>query len=400
MMSKVRPAPSIKLVTYGAFLAFLIFGFVDNLKGPTLPTLLDDLNFSYSAGGTLVLCSYLGFLIATLATGPLSDSVGKKAVIFIACACLLVGLGGYSLFSAFWALAAAMTIIGLGMGALEVGGNLIIVDLHPRNRGQYLNLLAFFHGIGSMAVPLYAGQLLDAGVSWRAIYQSGILMVLLLFLYFLLVPYPRRAPAGNHKLDVKRLGAAAFGGDMPLYYTVIGVYVAAEIGVGSWLVEFLQQAKAQSLVTSTLFLSLFFGAITAGRFVGSLLVERVGYLKSMLFAALAAGVCAAIGTFGPASLAFFLPLTGLFFSIIFPTVTAAVSDLHRERLGTVLGLLFTFGGVGGMLGPWSIGLFSDWFGIQAGFGVILVLCVAMSGIFGLLSRTNRREERAQETGDG
>ncbi len=171
---------TIKRITCGAFLAFFLFGFADNLKGPTFPTLLDDLDFSYSVGGTIVLGAYLGFLVATLLTGPLSDVAGKKVVIFIACGCLFVGMLGYSVVSAFWALAVAMTIIGLGMGALEVGGNLIIVDIHQQGKGRFLNLLAFFHGAGSMLAPLYAGRLLDAGVSWRSIYQSGILLVLLL----------------------------------------------------------------------------------------------------------------------------------------------------------------------------------------------------------------------------
>jgi fucose permease len=104
----------------------------------------------------------------------------------------------------------------------------------------------------------------------------------------------------------------------------------------------------------------------------------------MLYTSLAAVVCMAIGIFAPASLSFFLPLTGLFFSIIFPTATAAVSDLHKENVGTILGLLFTFAGIGGMLGPWIVGIFSDWMGIQMGFGMILIFCIGMSITFGLL----------------
>ena len=389
MSLQASRSTSIKRITYGAFLSFFLFGFADNLRGPTFPVLLDDLNFSYSVGGTIVLGAYLGFLIATLLTGPLSDVSGKRVVIFIACACLFVGMLGYSVFSAFWILAVAMTVVGLGMGALEVGANLIIVDLHPQDKGRFLNLLAFFHGVGSMLAPLYAGQLLDAGVSWRSIYQSGLLIVVLLFVYFLFVKYPKTAVSGTSKLDVKRLGKSAFTRDMILFYVVIAVYVAAEIGIGAWLVEFLQEAKSQSVMTSSFFLAAFFGAITVGRFVGSFLVERVGYVKSMLYAALASVVCVAIGTFGPPALAFFLPLAGLFFSIIFPTVTAAVSDLHKENLGMILGLLFTFGGVGGMLGPWTIGVVGDWVDIQTGMGMILVFCVGMSITFGLLARRQR-----------
>jgi FHS family glucose/mannose:H+ symporter-like MFS transporter len=389
-----KQSTAVKLMTYGAFLAFFLFGFADNLKGPTLPALLEDLNFSYSLGGTIVLGSYLGFLVATLSTGPLSDVAGKKVVIFVACGCLLAGIAGYTVSSTFWVLALAMTVVGLGLGSLELGGNLIIVDLHRRDRGRFLNLLAFFHGVGSMVAPLYAGQLLDVGVSWRRIYQSGTLVVLVLFVYFLLVRYPQTGGSKQNKLDVKALGKSAFTGQMILYYVVIAVYVAAEIGIGAWLVEFLQKAKSQSVMMSSLSLSLFFGAITVGRFVGSFLVERVGYLKSMLGASLASVVCAAVGTFAPSPLAFFLPLTGLFFSIIFPTATAAVSDLHKENVGTILGLLFTFGGVGGMLGPWIIGVLSDWIGIQMGFGMIAVFCAGTSITFGLLIREQKVRSRS------
>jgi fucose permease len=280
------------------------------------------------------------------------------------------------------------------MGALEVGGNLVIVDLHPRDKGRYLNLLAFFHGIGSMLVPLYAGQLLDAGVSWRRIYQSGVLIVLLVFFYFLRVKYPQAASSENNKLDLKKLGRSALAGDMMLYYVVIAIYVAAEIGIGSWLVEFLQQAKSQSVTLSTLFLSLFFGAITAGRFVGSFFVERIGYHKSILIASAASVICVTVGTFAPSALAFFIPLAGFFFSIIFPTITAAVSDLHQENVGTILGLLFTFAGIGGMLGPWTIGVFSDWLGIQTGFGMIAIFCVGMTAIFALLTARQKRTSAA------
>ncbi len=166
---------------------------------------------------------------------------------------------------------------------------------------------------------------------------------------------------------------------MSWFYLLVVVYVAAEIGLASWLVEFLQKEKSQSIVISSMFLSLFFGLVMVGRFVGSFLVERVGYLKSMLIVSIAACASLAIGIVGPPSTILFLPLTGLFFSIIFPTATAAVSDLQRENVGTALGLFFAFGGVGGMLGPWLIGLLSDWLGITAGFGLVLVYCVVTFG---------------------
>lgn len=98
------PIQTIRLITYGAFFSFFLFGFIDNIKGPTIPALLADLNFSYAQGGTLVFGAYIGFLIATLLTGPLSDIAGKKAVILVCCLCFFVGINAYAGFSAFWPL--------------------------------------------------------------------------------------------------------------------------------------------------------------------------------------------------------------------------------------------------------------------------------------------------------
>jgi fucose permease len=374
----------IKIITIGSFLAFFLFGFSDNLKGATLPVLLDDLSFNYAYGGTILLMSYIGFLIATLITGPLSDIIGKKSIILLASVFLLVGILGYSIASTFLTLSVAMFVIGLGLGALEVGANLIIVDIHHEDKARYLNLLAFFHGAGSMAAPLYAGQMLLMGFSWRRVYQFGLGPVLIVLIYFLLAKYPRTSAAQNNKLNFKKLGKSLFSVKTILLFLGIAVYVAAEIGVGVWLVEFLQTIKLQSVRQSTFYLALFFGFITVGRLVGSFLVSRIGYMKNVFYAGIAAAISVGVGIFASADLTIFLPLAGLFFSIIFPTLTAAVSDLHRENQGTVLGLLFTFAGLGGMLGPWTVGLISDWVGMQLGFGVVLVFLIVMNIFFLLL----------------
>jgi MFS transporter, FHS family, glucose/mannose:H+ symporter len=371
---------SVRLITIGSFLSFFLFGWVDNLKGPTLPPLLREVGLTYSQGGTLVLAAYVGFLVATLLTGVLSDKAGNKAVMFVACACLLPGMFGYGSAYRFGWLLAAMTAIGLGIGSIEVGGNLIIVDLYTQQKGRYLNLLAFFHGAGSMLAPLYAGQMLSRGFSWRLTYHLSLGLVGVLALYFLAIRYPRKATAQSHALDLAHLGASAFTPDMLLYYGLIAIYVAAEIGFGAWLVEFLQQVKGQSVLVSSVSLSVFFGGVTAGRFVGSFLVDRIGYLPMILSAALASIACVGVGMFAPPAFAFFLPATGLFFSIIFPTITASVSSLHTKQVGTILGLLFTFAGVGGMIGPWLVGVVSDLAGLVWGFGMILGFCVIMAAI--------------------
>jgi len=366
------------ILTAGAFYSFLVFGFTDNLKGPALPALLDDLSLNYTLGGTILFGGYLGFLIATLLTGFLSDAVGKKAPLLVAGASLSLGILAFSASSSPWLLTLTMAVIGLGLGSIELGANRIIVDLHPERKGLLLNLMAVFHGAGSMLAPLYAGWLLEAGNSWRTVYRWDLMAAALMLAVFILVRYPLPRSGNPDKTNLTRLWKAAFGGSMGWFYLAIGVYVALEIGMAAWIVEFLQETRGQTIAASTGALSLFFLMVTVGRFLGGFLVDRIGLLRSVLIAMLAATGLVALGIFGPGWTSFALPFSGLFLSIIFPTITAAASERHHENIGAILGVLFTFAGVGGMLGPWLIGIASDWLGIKLGFGVSLIYSILMT----------------------
>ena len=147
--------------------------------------------------------------------------------------------------------------------------------------------------------------------------------------------------------------------------------------MASWLVTFLQDGRGVSIPASNQALSLFFAMLMAGRFLGGFLVHRVGYLSSIFLSALGSILCISVGLFGGEGLSVMLPLTGFFFSIIFPTLTAAVSDLHTAHTNTILGLLFTFAGLGGLVGPWLVAWGSDLLGLETGFGINLLLAVAM-----------------------
>lgn len=380
------------LLTAGAFFAFFIFGFTDNLKGPVLPALLEDLQFSYSLGGTILLGIYLGFMAATLTTGLLADRVGHKVVLVLSGVCLVLGVAGFSSFSSPALLMTSIMILGYGLGCIELGGNALIVNLRPNDKGRYLNLMSVMHGMGSMLAPLYTGWLLAGGSSWRSVYRWDLILIGLFLAYFMLVRFPKEESANDEKIDFKRLGKAAFTWEMIWYYAAITLYVAAELGIASWIVEFLQKTRLQSVTQSTQALSLFFGLVMVGRFVGSFFVERLGYLKSVLAAVLCASACIGLGVFGPPQLSILLPVSGLFLSIIFPTITAAASEVQTENMNTTLGLLFTFAGLGGLIGPWLIGVTSDLAGLEIGFALNLAFGLLTALFMLILLRLHHKKE--------
>ena len=357
-------------VTAAAFLAFLIFGFMDNVKGPSITDLKADLSFNYAQGANILLFAYIGFVLATLISGYVSDRRGEKGVLSWAGLFICAGAAGYFFVSSLPLLFASSLFIGLGLGSIEVGANRLVSRIHSERKGRFLNLLAFFHGLGSMLAPLYAGLIIGAGFGWRSVYGIGALLSLSLPLFFLLlnVPHERIKTDGEagslselFRLLDKRLVLIAF---------ILLAYVSVEIGMASWMVDYLKEIKNMSVERGAVYLSLYFGFMTLGRFAGSFIIDRIGFLKGMIIATASSVVCMALGIFLPPPFSFLLPLTGFFFSIMFPTATAlATEGKEPSSTGTIFSFIFFFAGLGGMIGPWLVGQTANLHSIQTGFCV-------------------------------
>lgn len=391
------------LATAGACACFFALGFVDNLKGATLPAVLLDLEFRYDQGGAVLSATYIGMLAATLLSGALCDLIGPRRVAFIGSGLLAAGVIGYSTARSYWVLFASMVLLGLMVGALITAGTNLVVAFHPTRKGLFLNLVNIFHALASMLAPFYSGLMLAGGFSWRLVYQFCLLLAALVAGLFLAVPAnpspevsqpaipPAPQPAGGMR-GIAALYRGALNRRVIGYYALSLFYVAAETGLIVWLVEFLQKARGLSIVLSSSFLSLYFIFIIAGRLAGSLVVDRLGYQRMLVIASAGALACVGLGTFGPSSLVWLLPLSGFFFSAFMPTLPAAVSAASPTNTGSSLGLLFATGGLGGMLGAWSTGFVAQTLGGtlgEPGFGMQAVYALLLFGLALVgLRRTN------------
>ena len=270
----------------------------------------------------------------------------------------------------------------------------MMVELHSEARSRYLNLLAMCHGIGSLFVPLYVAWLVRGGGKWQQIYCSSIFLAIPLLVFFW--PSSRinnaieiaNAKPTREEWDWKAICHVGFTKRMNCYYALIVAYVAVELGVAAWMMVFLQRQRAMSVNVSSIYLSSFFVLLMLGRLLGAFVVERLDHRLAVFVAIMASSLCLLIGIFGNDRLVVFLPISGLFMSIVFPTVTAAVTKMHPFQTGSILGFLFTFGGLGGALGPWTVGIVSEWAGLDyglastVGFALVAlgaILCLRKGG---------------------
>lgn len=370
-----RNKKQIVAIAIAGFLSYLLFGLFDSMKGPALPALLKDIGFNYSLGGTIIMGQYAGYFVAMLCTGIITDYLGKKITLFIAGVCMIFGVVGYSFSSQLVFLFSFILFIGFGLGSLELCGCNIIAEVYQEKKGRYLNIAAAIAGIGAIITPAAAGYLLDQGTSWRMVYRYGLVAAVPIVFYFFIIKYPydSREKSGPAKEKDTSVGKTLYSKKLILMYIVNFSYMAAEIGIATWMADFYINAKHFSVLQASAYLSLFFISMTLGRLLGSLFVDKIGHMKSILFAATLAGIFILGGVFAPGSLSLLLAFSGFFYSILFPTAAAVVSEIAPQHSARALGIHFAFGGVGGMVGPWLVGIANDLFGIELG--------MALNGLF-------------------
>ena len=167
------------------------------------------------------------------------------------------------------------------------------------------------------------------------------------------------------------------------------VYVGAEVSIGSFLVNYLNQPDIGDLpeTLAARYVSLYWGGAMVGRFVGSALLRRVptGKLLGVFATVASALVFASMVTSGHVAMWSIL-LVGLFNSIMFSSIFTLAIDGLGPLTGKGSGVLVC-SIVGGAVIPVLQGALADNFGIHRAF-ILPALCYVY--IIYFASRGSRR----------
>ena len=406
-----------------AMIAMLLFGALDMIRGVVAPTLLHQFGLDFTALGLLLSASSSGYLISSFISGFLVDHWGLKATLLVGNILIAIGVGGTIFSNGYLMLTLSFLLSGLGNGTMEIGANSIVPHVANEAQSRYFNILHATYGIGATFSPLIAGFSLVAWKSWKLPY-IGVLVVLvmiLVFSLFLRFPNKELLSKQKHAADEGQSVAAlpAMGPvEVPevhavkvttettvrelarrlslyLLLTSITVYVIAEVGFSNWLPTLMHVARHMSTDAGAAYLTGFYFLYTIGRFAGSIFVHRVGSGRSVVISAGIAFFVTGFGLFLPGDWSYLLILAGLFFGIIFPTISSMAAENYPQRTGTVLGFLFAGAGFGATLSSWIIGRASDVWGITVGFSVVLIGLFVTALTAGLFPMVRSRERHAK-----
>lgn len=351
---------------------FFTFAMTTDAVGSIIPTLLQEFDLSLLAASAFHYVPMVAIAVGALGLGFLADRIGRKTTIVLG----LVLYGASSLLFAFGRTFEFFVVLlaaaGIGVSVFKVGALALIGDLSrsTRQHTTFMNTVEGFFAVGAIIGPALVATLLVAGLSWKYLYVVAAAICVVLVAVASFVRYPPTAVAESSGATLgstlqKMRDAYALG-----FSTLIMLYVAVEVAIYVWMPTYLANYVGSTPWLATYALTIFFVLRAAGRFLGAWVLGFASW-STALTAFSAAILLCFVGSLygGPAWAVYLLPLSGLFMSIVYPTLNSkGISCFARTEHGAVAGVILFFTAFAAAVGPLAMAAVSDAFGdIKYGF---------------------------------
>ena len=371
------------------YASFILVGWNALLVPSLVPAIERDFAQPDAGVGVLYFVTALLFVIGSLAGGYVMERLGRGRALPAAVFGMAAGLALEAVAPSWTVFVIGGALAGFGSGSVEVGMNGLFLDRFSEDRGRALSRLHLCFSIGALAAPLAIAGLVEMGVAWRLPFAATSIVVSAIGLGLatsnLGVPHVALASAvGRH--------AGGRHVPLPLVLLMLAItsYVAAESGVSSWLVRFLDAAP---IGVATLALSLFWAGLAIGRLVASRVAHRFAPMAVATACGMATGAAVLAAVVVPwiaVSIALFA-IAGVVCGPIYPMIVASAGALYPARANAVSGVLTAAAVTGSVLYPPAMGFVSNGLGLgvgMAGAGLLAVVCAGALVAARLLARGN------------
>lgn len=369
------------------FLMFMMFAMTTDSVGKIIPEVIKEFNLSNTAGGAFHYAPMTAIALAGIFLGYLADKLGRKETIVLGL--ILFALNSYlfAVGNTFLFFLTLLVISGAAIGIFKTGALALIGDISTSTSEHTttMNVVEGFFGVGAVIGPAIVTVLLSAGFSWKWLYVIAGTICVLLIVTALLVKYPQTVKTVDEPINFQRT-ASMIKSPYALGFSLgIFLYVATECAIYVWMPTLLEGYTGSFTFVATYALAIFFILRAIGRFMGAWVLTRLKWTSVMALFSFAILACFAGSVAGGVSCAvWLLPLSGLFMSMIYPTLNSkGISCFPKMEHGAVSGVILFFTCAAAALGPLAMGAVSDAFH-HPRYGFVLATIFAALLFAGLL----------------
>jgi MFS transporter, DHA1 family, multidrug resistance protein len=344
MVPASQSLPTVVLVLSAALGPFAM-----HLLVPAIPLLASDFAVPYGTAQLVVAVYLVGFSVAQLAYGPLSDRYGRRPLLLAGVALFLAATAICAFATSIEALLAARAAQAVGGVAGMVLSRAIVTDCFGRDKSAaVLGYITMAIVICSLASPAAGGFISDRW-GWRA----GFLLLLLPALFVFLATYLRLPETNASPGGALSPASLARTYDALLHQRhFLAIAVALALNSASWfafiasmpfivITQMGRPASDYGLFIAIVSLGYVAGNFLAGRFSSRLGTRRMMTIGTVIMTAGAVLIPAGALLFPASPWALFLPMTitVLGGGVFMPNAMATALALAPQSAGAASGLL-------------------------------------------------------------
>jgi len=396
-MAKKHGTIVLFLILFGTM---LIIGYVENIKGVSLPLIKTEFGISYEQQGIMVSLISLCFVVFCFVGGIIVGSFGAKRSLIAGFTALTAGIVLIAIppllkLPGFLSLG-ALFIITASFGLLELSINALAARAFTVKAALLMNLLHFFYGAGSSISPRIAGSI-ASHTNWRNIYLLALPIVLILFIPSVFQRFSLEKKSGAPGEETKGPGFfTAAKNPMALFFSlVLGLMVAVEMSSINWAGLYFQDVyNLDPKSSGAVFISNFFIFFTISRLVSGFAIEKIGYMRSLIICSAATFFIFLLGFILGEKGIYVLPFSGFFIALFWPTLLAVALGYFREDAPVMLSVIIVSSGAINSLMQFLIGLVNRIIGPAWGYRSSLIYLVIIIAALFVLAKNLRRPYKA------
>jgi len=389
------------------FLTFFVMSLLTNILGPIVPDIINSFRVSLAAAAFLPFSFFIAYGVMSIPAGFLVERFGEKPVMVAA---FLVGTAGslsFALHPSYRVAVFSLFVMGSGMATLQTAINpLLRVSGGEENFAFNSAFAQLVFGSASFLSPfMYSYLVLNLGsehasrnwllevlarltppaLPWASMYWIFAVFTLAMVAVLLFSRFPRVELTIDERAGSLEMYGSLFRKPMVwAFFLCVFAYVGSEQGTADWISKFLSQYHGYDPhTTGATAVSWFWGLLTAGCFIGMLLLKVFDSRYVLIGTCIGALLCLTAALFGPAKVSIVaFPGIGLFASVMWPILVSLALNSVSEHHGSFAGVLST-GIMGGAVVPVIIGRIGDHFGLRAGAAFLYVTfaCVLSVGFW-------------------
>jgi len=358
-----------------------------NVLGSAWPVIHEDLGTSGANAGIISMILSGSTILASFLCDKMLRKLGAGKLTLVSLIAMAVSLWGYSISTHLIHLCLWSIPLGLAMGFLDATLNNVVA---LKYQAKHMNWLHAFWGVGAAIGPVIMSTFLIRQNDWQGGYRfMGLILLIFIVLFFALFKLWKQV----ENLSTDSSGESGEALSLPQILKLTGVkqslflffcYTTIEATVGLWVSSYLVIIRDLPEETAALWVALYFGGITVGRFMAGFLTMKLSHKQLINLGS---------GLIGLGVIILFLPIPTNFLLLalfligfgcapIFPSlIHETPSNFGTDKAQSIIGVQMAFAYTGSMLMPPLFGLLAEFASYRlfpVYIGVFLVVMMVMA----------------------